>query len=110
MYNGNYAGHHYSGLTQIDPANAAQLGLSWVFQARSLEKFESTPVVIDGVMYVTEAPNNVVALDPVSGHIPGAINRFFKNNLAADGRFKPAIELKNEFAKPSDSPDPDSYK
>ena len=67
MYNGNYAGHHYSGLTQIDPANAAKLGLSWVFQARSLEKFESTPVVIDGVMYVTEAPNNVVALDPVSG-------------------------------------------
>ncbi len=38
-------------------------------------------------------------LDPVGGHIPGAINRFFKNNLAADGRFKSAGELKNEFAE-----------
>ena len=36
-------------------------------------------------------------LDPVGGHIPGAINRFFRNNLAADGRFKSAAELKNEF-------------
>ncbi len=37
-------------------------------------------------------------LDPVAGHIPGAVNRFFKNNLAADGRFKPADTLKEEFA------------
>ena len=37
-------------------------------------------------------------LDPVGGHIPGALNRFFKNNLAADGRFKPAAELREEFA------------
>lgn len=37
-------------------------------------------------------------LDPVGGHIPGAINRFFKDNLAADGRFKPAAELKREFS------------
>ena len=37
-------------------------------------------------------------LDPVGGHIPGALNRFFKNNLAADGAFKPAAELRAEFA------------
>lgn len=37
-------------------------------------------------------------LDPVGGHIPGAANRFFKNNLAADGRFKPAAELRREFS------------
>ena len=36
-------------------------------------------------------------LDPVGGHIPGALNRFFKNNLAADGRFRPAAELRREF-------------
>lgn len=67
MYNGNYAGTHHSALAQITPGNAAQLGLAWVFQARSLEKFETTPVVVDGVMYLTEAPNNVVAVDPASG-------------------------------------------
>lgn len=37
-------------------------------------------------------------LDPVAGHIPGAVNRFFKLNLDEHGRFKPAAELKSEFA------------
>jgi thiosulfate/3-mercaptopyruvate sulfurtransferase len=37
-------------------------------------------------------------LDPAGGHIPGAVNRYFKDNLAADGRFKPAAELKREFS------------
>lgn len=36
-------------------------------------------------------------LDPVGGHIPGAVNRFFRDNLAADGRFKPAAELRSAF-------------
>lgn len=36
-------------------------------------------------------------LDPVAGHIPGAINRFFRHNLGDDGRFKPPIVLKKEF-------------
>ena len=36
-------------------------------------------------------------LDPVAGHIPGARNRFFKDNLAADGRFKSAAALRAEF-------------
>ena len=37
-------------------------------------------------------------IDPVGGHIPGAKNRFFKDNLGADGRFKPGPQLKQEFA------------
>ncbi|HUQ29709.1 MAG TPA: sulfurtransferase [Usitatibacter sp.] len=36
-------------------------------------------------------------IDPVAGHVPGAINRFWKSNLGADGRFKPAQELRGEF-------------
>lgn len=39
----------------------------------------------------------VEPLDPVAGHIPGALNRFFKDNLQPDGRFKPADELRREF-------------
>ncbi len=38
-------------------------------------------------------------LDPVGGHIPGAINRFFHDNLDAEGRFKAAATLKSEFER-----------
>jgi thiosulfate/3-mercaptopyruvate sulfurtransferase len=40
----------------------------------------------------------VEPLDPVAGHIPGALNRFFKDNLAGDGRFRPAAELRAAFS------------
>ncbi|MFK2879089.1 sulfurtransferase [Rhodanobacter hydrolyticus] len=36
-------------------------------------------------------------LDPVAGHVPGARNRPFADNLAADGRFKDAAELRRDF-------------
>jgi alcohol dehydrogenase (cytochrome c) len=81
-YSGNYASTRYSELTQIRPQNVADLELAWVFQAQSLEKFETTPLVVDGVMYLTEAPNTVVALDAKTGsafwryvHAPSAESR-----------------------------------
>jgi thiosulfate/3-mercaptopyruvate sulfurtransferase len=40
----------------------------------------------------------VEPIDPVAGHIPGALNRPFSDNLAADGRFKPAAGLREEFS------------
>jgi thiosulfate/3-mercaptopyruvate sulfurtransferase len=43
-------------------------------------------------------------IDPVGGHIPGARNRFFKDNLQADGRFKDAATLRSEFAPLVDDP------
>ena len=36
-------------------------------------------------------------IDPIGGHIPGAVNRFFKDNLGPDGRFKPAAALREDF-------------
>jgi thiosulfate/3-mercaptopyruvate sulfurtransferase len=39
----------------------------------------------------------VEPLDPVAGHIPGALNRPFGQNLGADGKFKPAAQLRAEF-------------
>lgn len=43
-------------------------------------------------------------IDPVGGHIPGAANRFFKDNLQADGRFKPAAQLQAEWRGVIDVP------
>ena len=45
------------------------LELKWVFQAKSFEKFEATPIVVDGVMYTVQAPNDAVALDAATGRM-----------------------------------------
>ena len=66
-YSGTYQSQRYSTLDQITRDNASRLELSWVFQANSLQKFEATPLVVDGVMYLTVAPNDVVALDAATG-------------------------------------------
>ena len=68
-YSGTVLGQRYSPLAQITPANVKNLELQWVFQARSLEKFEATPLVVDGVLYTVQAPNDVIALDAVTGRI-----------------------------------------
>jgi alcohol dehydrogenase (cytochrome c) len=66
-YSGNNMGQRFSPLTQVTPANVKNLELQWVWQARSLEKFETTAIVVDGIMYTIQAPNDVVALDAVTG-------------------------------------------
>jgi len=48
----------------------------------------------------------VEPMDPVAGHIPGALNRPNGENLQADGRFKPAAQLREEFASLLDGRDP----
>jgi alcohol dehydrogenase (cytochrome c) len=68
-YSGNYNGQRHSPLTQITPANAADLTLKWVFQSRSLDKHEVTPLVVDGVMYTVQSPNDVIALNAATGKV-----------------------------------------
>jgi alcohol dehydrogenase (cytochrome c) len=66
-YNGSYASTHHSTLNQLRPDNVAKLELKWVWQANSLEKLEATPLIVDGVMYLTDPPNDVVAVDARTG-------------------------------------------
>lgn len=66
-YSGNLNSQRHSGLKQIDPTNAKDLTLKWVFQSRSLDKHEVTPLVVDGVMYTVQSPNDIFALDAVTG-------------------------------------------
>ena len=68
-YSGSYKSNRHSRLDQITPANVTDLELQWVFQAQSLETFEATPLVVDGIMYVTEPTNTVVALDAKLGRV-----------------------------------------
>jgi len=68
-YSGTTKSQRYSLLTQITPDNVKNLELQWVFQARSLEKYEATPLVVDGVMYTVQNPDDVVALDAATGRV-----------------------------------------
>lgn len=66
-FSGSYLGRRYSTLDQITPANAKNLELKWEFQTQSTQRMEATPLVVDGVLYVTQPPNDVVALDAKTG-------------------------------------------
>jgi alcohol dehydrogenase (cytochrome c) len=68
-YSGSYSSQRYSLLRQVTPANVKNLEQKWIFQAESLEKFETTPLVVDGIMYITQAPSDVVALDAKTGRV-----------------------------------------
>jgi alcohol dehydrogenase (cytochrome c) len=68
-YGGTYSSQRYSGLTQITPANVAQLEQKWMLQDQVLGAWQSNPLVVDGVMYVTERPNDVMAVDAKTGRV-----------------------------------------
>ena len=66
-YGGNYASQRFSELKQINKENVKSLQLKWVYQLRRQGIFESSPIVADGMMYVTEPPTTVTALDVRTG-------------------------------------------
>jgi len=72
-YSGGVYSQRHSELTQITPENVKNLELSWIYQLQSREpsntRFENTPLVVDGVMYIVQPPNDVIALDAASGRM-----------------------------------------
>jgi alcohol dehydrogenase (cytochrome c) len=65
-YNGDYSGRRYSSLAQITPKNVAKLRAQWVFHSPNSNRLETTPQVVNGLMFVTSA-NSVFALDARTG-------------------------------------------
>ena len=63
MYNKTLSGQRYSALDQINSRNAKELAVSCIFQLGEVGSFEASPVVYDGMMYVT-TPYNTYAIDP----------------------------------------------
>lgn len=68
-YSGRYSSWRYSDLNQINRDNVRGLKVKWVFQMNTTHLVETTPLVIDGVMYFTEPPSNVVAVDAETGRV-----------------------------------------
>ncbi len=67
MYHGNYAGHRFSPLTQITPANVSQLKAQWTFQTGLTPNFQTTPLFVDNVLYVSGFNGNAWAIDARTG-------------------------------------------
>src|SRR5438132_3171790 len=71
-YNGDYSGRRFSPLTKINDSNISSLSLAWVYRANAGGggmfggAIKATPVVVDGVMYLT-LPDHVWAIDARTG-------------------------------------------
>jgi alcohol dehydrogenase (cytochrome c) len=61
-YHGDYSGQRHSRLTQITPDNVHQLTLAWTFQTGQTQQIKSTPILVNGVIYLT-TPDNIWAID-----------------------------------------------
>ena len=66
-YNGNYRSERYSRLDRITPGNVSRLRPAWIYQTGTAGRVEVTPLVVDGVMYISEPPSTVAALDAHTG-------------------------------------------
>jgi alcohol dehydrogenase (cytochrome c) len=68
-HNGSYSSQHYSPLTEITPGNVTNLESKWMYQNDVFGAWQSSPIVVDGIMYVTQRPNTVSAIDARTGRV-----------------------------------------
>ena len=66
-YSGDYTGKRFSGLDQINLTNARTMVAKWVYQTAATGKLETTPLVVDGIMYATAQDDRAFALDARTG-------------------------------------------
>jgi alcohol dehydrogenase (cytochrome c) len=69
MYSGGYFSQRYSALKQLDRSNVKNLEMKWILPNQVFGAWQSTPLVVDGVMYVTQRPNDVLAVDAKTGRV-----------------------------------------
>jgi len=65
-YHGDYSGQRHSPLTTITPDNVGRLALAWSFQTGLPQQIKASPILVDGVIYVT-TPDNIWAIDARAG-------------------------------------------
>jgi alcohol dehydrogenase (cytochrome c) len=67
MYSGTNDSQRHSRLTQVNTNNVTELEFKWAYQIPEIDRAETVPLVVDGIMFITEAPSNIVAVDAVTG-------------------------------------------
>src|SRR4051812_321060 len=69
LYGGDYTNQRFSPIKELSPANVANLQVAWIFPTGTLGQFEVSPVVYDGIMYVTSSYNRIFALNAATGEL-----------------------------------------
>ncbi|MBL4581573.1 MAG: PQQ-dependent dehydrogenase, methanol/ethanol family [Gammaproteobacteria bacterium] len=69
MYSGTLDSQRYSRLTQINTDNVTELEMKWSYQIPVIDRAETVPTVVDGIMFITEAPSNLTAVDARTGRV-----------------------------------------
>jgi alcohol dehydrogenase (cytochrome c) len=84
-YSGSLDGRRYTPLTEIAPGNVSRLRVRWIrqFGASESSRSEATPIVVGGVIFTTEPPSDVVALDVRSGEERWRYRRSLPDKLPA---------------------------
>jgi alcohol dehydrogenase (cytochrome c) len=65
-FHGDYTGKRHSRLREVTPDNVRGLALAWAFQTNQTQQIKATPILVDGIMYLT-MPDNLWAIDARSG-------------------------------------------
>jgi alcohol dehydrogenase (cytochrome c) len=69
MYSGTLDSQRYSRLDQINTGNVTELEMKWSYQIPVIDRAETVPTVVDGIMFITEAPSNLTAVDARTGRV-----------------------------------------
>jgi alcohol dehydrogenase (cytochrome c) len=89
-YSGDYTGQRHSPLTQITPENVRRLSAQWTFQSETLAPgrgFEATPILIDGVLYLTGSNNFAWAIDARTGRSIWRYRRELPSDLTSGSSY-----------------------
>ena len=68
-YSGSMSSQRYSELSSINSQNINLLELKWSYQIPEIDRAETVPLVVDGIMFITEAPSNLTAVDAQTGRV-----------------------------------------
>lgn len=81
-FQGNQEGHRFSPLKQINKTNIGRLKLAWAMQIDKTDKFEASPIADNGILYVSEPPSDVSAIESRSGKVLWRYKRVLPDNIA----------------------------
>ena len=81
LYGGDYNNHRHSPVTDLNPDTVKNLEVAWAFPTGTLGQFEASPIIHDGIMYVSSSYNRLFALNPETGELYWRYDHVYPDDL-----------------------------